>query len=413
MTAASAPAPDPSRRAAWLLAGSMVAALLAVAVLLFGRTAERGAFAEAFSTFRATPDGAKAAFILLERLGHRVHRHAEETLALEGADVLFVLEPAKAFTADEAEALERFVEAGGCLVYAARDESEVHRRFGVDLKAQAKNPPAPVEVVPAIPSAYARGVASLAPDPHPRTLESSRASAVPIFRGPNGVEAFAVRAGQGKALLFADPSPFANRALERAGNAALLAAIAAAHARPGGRGARIAFDEYHHGFEAERGVAGYLGRRALAPALVQALVAFSVPALALGGRRGRPPVLEEDRPPESREHIRAMAEIYAKARLGHHCAERLWKAIIRDLEVATGVAAAGAGPAGREAVAEVLRRRGVKSFRGLEKIGKRHARIDAFARRGVAELELLLYAREVARFEADCRAALGPKFGDV
>jgi hypothetical protein len=406
-------------------AGGLVAAALAFALLLFGRSAERGAFAEAYSTFRATPDGAKAAFLVLERLGYRVERHTEQALALSGVDVLFVLEPSEpgfgqpAFAAHEVRALREFVRAGGCLVVAASRETPLHEAFDVRLvtasarpersggeaDAESKGADAPADAVPALPSVYAAEAAHLAPDARGGALEPARAAAVPIYRraGSGGaVEAVAIREGQGKALFFADPSPFANRAIGRADNAALLASIAAAHARRG----RVAFDEFHHGFAAERGIAGYMERRALGPALLQAGAAFLVLALALGGRRGRAPILDDERPPESREHVRAMAEIYAKARLRVPCAEKLHRALLRDVEAALGL-----GPLAGEALAEALRKRGVKSYRGLERLGLRRAQL--IRANQVGEHELLGFARDVARFEADCREALGRRFGEV
>lgn len=508
-----------SSRAPALLAGALAAFVLAVAVLLLGRAAERGEQAEALSTYRATPDGAKAAFVVLERLGHRARRHTEPLVALEGIDVLVVLEPRVAgigtggpalFDDREVRALQLFVRDGGCLVIASRIETPLHGAFGVRLKnaeaaawktpfgtmtvqggvvtitATAEDPPAAaagaagtatatVESAPLLPSAVLAGIERVSAALHPRELIAETASALPLLARTGGepgapprIEALSVREGRGRAVFFADPSPFSNAAIGRADNALVLPAIAAAHAR----GGAVAFDEAHHGFTSESGVTGYIGRRTLAPSLVQAAAAFLVLALALGGRRGRPPILAEEKPPESVEHIRAMAEIYAKARLGEHVAGRLYRSVVRDVEVATGLvvgadrpaplvvpvagpseaasgAAGGTGPAASSgaggaasaagekppaappaapaptppfdlaradevALVEALRASGVRGFRSLETIGarRRRIRVDALKDpRAVSEADLLVLAREIGRFEDDCRRALGQRFG--
>jgi hypothetical protein len=396
-----------------LLAAGLGALVLAVGLVLFGRKSERGGFAEKYSTFRASPDGAKALEQLCERLGARVERRTERLIALEGTDVLFVLEPDALagglfqpigrFGDDEAKAVERWVRAGGTLVVAASAPGALHEAFGVTL---AEAPAGEAELSPAVPSALARGVERLEAGPSRAALACAREDAVPIFRRGAAPAALAIRAGRGRAVFFADPGIFANKAIGAADNAVLAANLLAAVRPP----ARVAFDEFHHGFVAERGVVGYIGRRQLAPLLVQAAGAILILAGALGGRRGRAPRLEEERPPESRESVRAMAEIYGRARLRGYCAKALEQGALREVEAATGLAGGrgaedGGGP---EPLAEVLRRRGVRSFRALEGITRRARQIEGReARGGASEHELLVLAREVGRFEAELREAFG------
>lgn len=457
-----------------LLPAVLLGALAVVAALLFGREAERGAFAARHSTFRATPEGAKALYRLHERLGARVERRTEPLFGLEGIDLLFVIDPAaggKPVTRDEASSVKRFVEAGGAVVVAARGPTEIHRAFGVRA-VMVTAAPAPARAAgtggtagatgtgteeaergdagpagpgagppatgarPAVPSPYARGVARLevppplrerdAPEeaaatahvpgspglpptpiglgpPSPAEIGLEAAAGVPLFRRARDGSVFAlsVRAGVGRAIFVADPAVLSNRALGLADNGIFAANLLAAarSATP-----RVAFDEYHHGFEGERGVAGYIGRRALAPAALQAAGAFILLAAALGGRRGRPPLLEEEEPPRSRESVRAMAEIYGKAGLAGHCARELFDAALRRAHDATGVPPE-AGPA---RMAEALRRAGVRGFRALEGIARRRAAIEARGERA-GERELLAFAREVAKFEQELEAVFGAR----
>lgn len=402
------------------LAAGLAALVLGVGLLLFGRKSERGAFAEKLSTFRASPDGAKALARLCERLGARVERRTERLIALEGVDLLFVLEPQATrargpFLAtvgvdkDEAAAVERWVKAGGTLVVAATEETELHEKFGVTVgPARA----AVGEVGPAVPSAFADGVERLATASAPLGLTALREEAIPILRRGDSIFGLAIRVGSGKAVFLADPAVLSNRFLAAADNAVLAGNLLAA-ARPRGR---VAFDEVHHGFAGDRGVMGYVGRRSLAPLLVQACGAILSFAAAVGGRRGRAPLVEEERPPESRESVRAMAEIYGRARLRAYCAKALEQALVREVEAATGVEGQGRGEAlhsppageGAEPLPEILRRHGVRSFRALDGIGRRARQIEAReARGGASEHELLVFAREVGRFEAEVREAFG------
>src|SRR5262249_17539390 len=150
-------------------------------------------------------------------------------------------------------------------------------------------------------SLYALDAPRLSPAAHGASLEPSQAAAVPIYRRADTgegalLEAVAVRHGQGKALFFADPSLFANRALGRADNAPLLASTAPHHPA---RGA-TAFEESPPGSAAGGGIAAYVGRPPLGPAIRRAPAALAALAPPLGGRRGRPPILDDERPPESR-----------------------------------------------------------------------------------------------------------------
>lgn len=333
-------------------------------------------------------------------------------------------------------ALDLFVKDGGCLVVASSIETPLHASFGVRLltptgtaevaeaptaTAVAASATGTARAVPAFPSVYCAGVASLTTSAHGRSLVSESATAIPLLvRDGGAAEAMLVRRGLGRALFFADPGAFENRSLKSGDGAAMLAAIAEAESR----GGSIAFDEGHHGFRTERGMTGYLGRRSLAPAVVQAGLALLVLGVALAGRRGRPPLLSDERPPESIEHIRAMAEIYAKARLRLHAAERLYGGLVRDVESALGFtptvragegeAAAASGVVRDGPVAEALRERGVAGFRMLEAISARVRRLSAAKDpRRISEAELLHLSREIGRFEADCRRALGHRFGEV
>ena len=101
----------------------IVAAVLGFAVVsvwLFGEAGRRGSFAEPMSTYRSEPDGARALFLLAQRMGIPVERrHVDlRDLAATKTGALALLGVGRA-PAEEVEQLEKFVTAGGRLLVVA------------------------------------------------------------------------------------------------------------------------------------------------------------------------------------------------------------------------------------------------------------------------------------------------------
>jgi hypothetical protein len=105
-----------------LVAGGVVLAL-GLLGLMCARVAERGRFASAYSTWSAGPAGARGAFVLVERLGARPMRWAEDfgrlppggmLVALGGCELLAPRDVSR----QERRQLAQWVAAGGTLVVA-------------------------------------------------------------------------------------------------------------------------------------------------------------------------------------------------------------------------------------------------------------------------------------------------------
>ena len=117
--------------------------------------------------------------------------------------------------------------------------------------------------------------------------------------------------GKGRVMGLADPSLFSNGSLRDGDHARLALNLLLSH-RNGGE---LLIDEYHHGYGRATSVLEHLfSSRALIP-LLQGLFILLVLWANRGRRFGPPrPLLQEERS-SSLEHVRAMAQLYQRAKV--------------------------------------------------------------------------------------------------
>ncbi len=289
------------RRPRWLLPLLGLLALFAllegIGALLPGPSGPRS------SSYATATNGAAAYAELLQRTGHPISRLRGrlDTTPVDPSMTLVVLDP-DVIVAPEAEALKRFVTAGGRLVVGARQP-------GTWLGEVIDNPPKWSDEGPR--TARPTGATSPAELPAVGTVRSAGdgtwlnpGSTHPLLQGPGGTLAVARRVDSGKLFLLADPSPLQNRLLGEADDAALGAALAGERDRP------VAFLESVHGYGRGRGLGALPEgwRWALAGLVLAALV-----WLASHARRLGPPELEgRELPPARRVYIDAIATLLAR-----------------------------------------------------------------------------------------------------
>ncbi|HET9782655.1 MAG TPA: DUF4350 domain-containing protein, partial [Candidatus Dormibacteraeota bacterium] len=155
--------------------------------------------------------------------------------------MMFVFTPTSPFTADEAERTRYWVSVGGVLVYASEQgDPELDRalgvqRFGAQFGGGTYNATPVVGGVARV--AGASGVIPLAPS----------ASQVTFLRTSPGYSAgYIQKFGLGYAIVLADPLVLCNGYVEKLDNGRLLADLLGLVSP----GARVVFDEYHHGLTA-------------------------------------------------------------------------------------------------------------------------------------------------------------------
>lgn len=402
-----------------LLGGLLLLAALGAFVT---KGARRGSFADRLSTFRSEPNGARAAFLLLEQDGVPVVRLQTDltvideghNLALLGVtvggsgaliDELFAspdggvddgldgrgyqsfLTPS--LTDAEVEKLLAHVREGGQLLYApvALGSDALLHTLGVSLERSNGSGKGLRTLVPAQPSRYTRGVERV--EVKTRTALQLPPDAVPLLVDERLDETLlaSVPWGQGRVLVLGAPALATNEALGLADNAQLWLSLGEGLAA----GGDLAFDEYHHGFTGARSVGAFAARYGLHWAFGQLLLGVGLWALALR-RFGRPrPPLEATRL-GSTDALFATSRLYREGRHHAHAARVIAREVTAEL-------AAVAGMPPRSEVAEVIR---ALQERGRPELANELSAIDAMAGDASSEDGV----RRVATFAALTRQKL-------
>lgn len=307
-----------AERRGWIVGGVVLVALVVVAI----SRAPSGYVYPAtprLSTNLSSPDGAKALYLTLRRLGVPVSRR-EAPLVDAGPlpAALALLAPTDRPTPGEISAALSRVRAGGRMLWVAGARDPLGDSLRVHLRVLA--PPR----VGAFTFGHVAGVAL----PHPWTegVDSVHGfrfgfvgkglhakGVTPLVTVDDSVVlAFVADVGAGRIVAFSDREPVENRGLLDSGAAPILVRAAAALA---GRDTLV-FDEFHHGFRGgsvRQAVTRFLVRWPSGHVVAQlALVGL----LALAGMSVR---MGEPLPPESRprrspiEHVDALARVYQEA----------------------------------------------------------------------------------------------------
>jgi hypothetical protein len=310
----------------WKIALSIAAGVVALNLLLAGLRATTGGTpgGPTSSSYATGADGDAAFATLLGRAGHDVvqERATPHRATLGPGDTAVVLDPPFVLREDE-RALRSFLLSGGRLIASPGGSGWLRR------------------VVPRGPTDGGSGTAlahPLAPVPEVRGVTvvatagdnawADAHGALPALGDADSSVLAVARAGSGRALLLADPSPLQNAFLGRADNARFAAALAGAPNR------RVVFFEAYHGYGRGTGLSAVPGNWQFAFALGAAAVLVFM--LARGRRLG--PAEDEARPfaPARREYVDALAATLARTR-----DPRAALAPVRD-ELRTRVARRGA-----------------------------------------------------------------------
>jgi len=261
------------------------------------------------STYMSSRDGAKALFLVLERLGFHVERRTVPLGDFGSARLALVLGPETPVDEDEADikGLVRWVKAGGTLVYAASmadvTKSPVGKAFGFRLSQKLRL--ATIERHVSLADEYT-------PAAHLAIMGDSQIAAAkgkedltPITMEDNTVMQRVI--GSGRVIAIAEGSVASNQMLGEEDNALFFALLADRY----GAGQPIVFDEYVHGMSSLEKMLPISRGPAIA-ALVLALVAMVLYALGAGKRLGQPS--GEPAPPRrsTLEQVTALARLYER-----------------------------------------------------------------------------------------------------
>ena len=258
------------------------------------------------SSYATSGEGMAALAQLVADDGHPVRR-LRTSLDRAGLDPggTLVLADVAGGTQAELQAVVGFVEAGGRLVVAGDGADLMVGRLAGSGPAPAggratpARPLAPVPEVAGVDRVVSEGVGSFATGQAGATL--------PILGTPQGTLAVVAAVGEGgRVVAVADATPWHNRLLAKADNAAFALAAMGEASRP------VAFAEAPHGYGSGSGLSAVPSewKWALAIALA-AVLAFM---WAKGRRLGPPEELERILPPPRRAYVDAMASGLVRTR---------------------------------------------------------------------------------------------------
>jgi hypothetical protein len=226
--------PDPAQgRLWWAIPAACILVLMALAMVL-GRedTAEKER-----TSYDASSDGSRAAFLVLEELGYPVVRSRRPA----GGAARLVLFPKSG--QKDVNVVDEWVRKGGQLILAD-DGSEYAAKLGIQLVARER--PREAEECPA----KGPDIATLAPGKKSVEWPDHPGD---VWASADGDPAITVYDhGRGKIWLVNYPQLFDNRHLKKADNAILLSRLADQVLKD--RGGELGFDEYVHGLRDRPGI---------------------------------------------------------------------------------------------------------------------------------------------------------------
>lgn len=332
------------------------------------------------------PGGGRVLALWLEALGYRVDELDTEPYAVDpGVGALFVLAPQTPFDEAAVDAVAAWVEGGGRLVLVTvGGQRALLERFGLRVRFAGDR------------LAEATTAQPLLGQP---PVERIRVDTWDFVEGQDGLAPWLVAGdrvvlgsrpyGQGQVIVLTALRPLSNEGLAEPESAALALNLV-------GRippGARVAFDEYHHGFVrgSTRGLWQLLLANYWGWAVIYA-VALSYLYLWLRGRRFGPPLGATTAARRSvSEYVASLGALYRRAGQRGYVADRLADQLKRDLATGLGLNARLPDEAFAQAVAD---RRATTPA----------ALADAFARLRaggrLAERDLLALVRETDALRA-------------
>jgi hypothetical protein len=298
---------DPGDRTLLIVAGVLLV-LVSLAGMLFAPHTET-ASAGFPSSYSASSDGAKAAYLLLEELGYRVERWSKppNELPAGAQNVSLVLaEPFLPPTPEEKYDLRHFLERGGRVLATGASAAL--------LLPNAHTEPVVLSSVEwqAFPARLPGPISRRAPN---ISMQSSSrwkggaSDARAYYGDKKGGTVISYNVGPGSVVWWAAASPLTNYGLTQASNVELLLNSLGA-----GKNTRVLWDEYYHGQRA--GFWDYVARTPLPWALIQAGLLMAALVLTYSRRSG-PVVLPAA---ESRlsplEFVETVGDLYACKRAG-------------------------------------------------------------------------------------------------
>lgn len=259
------------------------------------------------SSYRATPFGTLAFYTLLERNGYAVTRFEKALTKLNeqpAIGTLVIIAPPfiSAPGQEELEALNSWVEKGKLLVIIDR------QRFVTLNGAQSRMAYNREEFAtrPLQPTLYSEGVEQIKLSPFASRVTVESESTIYHYGDDKGAVLASANIGAGRVLWLTDPYLVANNGIAEADN--VLLALNLFNQAPAGS---IAFDEYHHGYNAAsaEGVMAYFEGKPVKWMFWQMVLITALLVYTYGRRFARPLPLRRESRTTNLEFVSSMANI--------------------------------------------------------------------------------------------------------
>ena len=199
----------------------------------------------ALSSHSTQKDGGQALYVWLAQLGYQVSNESGSVFAVpQGTQAVFLLDPSPVFPLQENDwqALDQFVQNGGTLIAAGDGEgsASVASHYGFSIEGDGsggyivpftpvlRSPPLDFSKISILSCNY---------------LNRSENDYLPVLVFIHYPYAISLSKGKGQVILAADSALFSNAGLKKYGAAQLLLNLLT----PIPRGAKVWFDEWHHG----------------------------------------------------------------------------------------------------------------------------------------------------------------------
>jgi hypothetical protein len=302
---------DNQKAKLWWAVPAATGLLLMGVALVFGKPPEQ---AKARTSYDASSDGFRAAYLLLDELGYAVERSKRPA---GGAARLLLFPDA---SQDKAYLLDSWIREGGILILGV-DKPEFAGHLGMSLKIQTMADPGQE-------SASGAGIARLAGGTI-RVEWPGQAGEVWAKAGEQPAVTMFQR-GRGEIWLLNRPQLLTNRQLPQADNAVLLCRLAeaAVHKRSG----KLAFDEYFHGMHERPGVAELLFEPPTLWVTLQGLALLGVVLWHFAPRFGTPrPAVVASRRRSKEEFLDAMASLLERKGDYTDSFRTAWEDFVREI----------------------------------------------------------------------------------
>jgi Domain of unknown function (DUF4350) len=291
-----------------LIGAGILVLILAVAtsVLTPSRRGGRTGFPSSYS---ASWDGAKAAYILLGELGYDVRRWDKSPAEL-GDDpqnqVLILTNPLEPATSEETAAFRRFLERGGRILATGDDVSEFlpgGQKFTEtdDAEGETKFP----ALLPSPLTSGAPEISMATPsDWHPAKTDQ-----LAVYGNKDTAAVVTYTVGKGTIVWWGSPSPLTNRGIKEPGNLPLLL-----NSLGETNGKRILWDEYYHGARGD--FWSYIGKTPLPWVIAQLGLLFAFVLVTYSRRYGTIRMPRKVSRLSPLEFVDTLGDLYTSAHAG-------------------------------------------------------------------------------------------------